>query len=186
LRLRIPLTIALVVATTGCSSLFGDSEVDVSEAAEFNGYPLYWVGERFEQWDLTHVEIRPQFTTFGYGDCEPTGGDEPSCTPPFQIQVSPLCAHLDVVARAPIWKRRSIRDAPVGAIDSAPVLFTTGAQVKVYRGEGSDAELPMRVLEALRSINDVPPVIGPTGSIPGADPAMLAGDRPCAAAGAMR
>jgi len=185
-RLRIPLTIALVLTTAGCSSLFGDPEVDASEAREFDGYPLYWVGERFERWDLVHVDIRPQLTTFVYGDCEPTGGDEPSCTPPLEIQVSPLCAHLDVVARAPIWRRRSIRGAPVGTSDSAPVLFTSGAQVKVYRGEGSDAGLPRRALEALRSINDVPPVIGPTGSIPGADPTMLAGERPCAASGATR
>jgi len=181
MRLGIPLAIALVLATAGCSTLFGDSDVDVSAAKEFDEYPLYWVGAGFEQWDLVHVEIRPQMTTFIYGDCEVTG-NEGGCPPPLSIQVSPLCAHLDVVARGPIWRRRSIRSAPVGAIDSAPVLFTTGAQVKVYRGQGSDAGLPKRALEALRSINDVPPVIGPTGSIPGADPAMLAGEVPCAAA----
>jgi hypothetical protein len=66
--------------------------------------------------------------------------------PPLQIQVSPHCLNLDAVARARIWRERRVRNAPVGTIDSAPVLFASGAQVKVYRGEGSDPGLPMRAL----------------------------------------
>jgi hypothetical protein len=46
------------------------------------------------------------------------------------------------------------------------VLFTRGAQIKVYRGEGSYPGLAVKVLRALRSINRVPPVIAPTGPIP--------------------
>lgn len=93
---------------------------------------------------------------------------------------SPLCTHLDVVAGAPIWKRRSIRGAPVGTIDSAPVLFSRRVQVKIYRGEGSDPGLPWRALNALRSANDVAPVIGPTDPIPAPAPGVLAGTRACA------
>jgi hypothetical protein len=181
MRLGAPLALALVLATAGCSWLLGEEEVDLEQARAFDEYPLYWVGERFEDWDLVHFDVTPGFATFIYGHCEVTGNDG-GCPPPLSIQISPLCRHLDVVAGAPIWRRRSIRDAPVGTIDSAPVLFTAGAQVKVYRGQGSDPGLARRALEALRSINDVPPVIGPTGSIPGADPAMLAGERPCAVA----
>ena len=120
-----------------------------------------------------------------YGDCEvddpdgffgPEGG---SCTPPLSIQIAPLCFHLDVVARAPIWNRRSIRGAPVGSSDSAPVLFTRGAQVKVYRGQGSDPGLALRALRALRSLNRVPPVIDRAGRIPSPDRRVLEGSRPC-------
>jgi hypothetical protein len=179
MRFAAPLAIALVLATAGCSWLFGDDEVDLTQARAFDEYPLYWVGERFEDWELRHFNVRPEFATFIYGDCE-VMGDDGGCPPPLQIQISPLCRHLGVVAQAPIWRRRSIRGAPVGTIDSAPVLFTTGAQVKVYRGQGSDPGLAVRAIQALRSINDVPPVIGSTGPIPGADPAMLAGERPCA------
>jgi hypothetical protein len=46
------------------------------------------------------------------------------CSVPLEIQIQPLCMQLDVVARAPIWRRRQIRGAPVGTIDSAPVMFT--------------------------------------------------------------
>jgi hypothetical protein len=149
---------------------------------EFDAYPLYWVGKRFENWDLAHVDLDhpSEFVTFIYGMCAPPE-DEGGCAPPLEIQVAPLCAHLDVVARAPIWKRREVRGAPVGTIDSAPVLFTRGAQVKVYRGEGSDAGLPWRALAALRSANRVAPVFGPGDRIPAAPPGVLSGTRPCAA-----
>jgi hypothetical protein len=64
------------------------------------------------------------------------------------------------VGSAPVWKRRRVRGAPVGGNpDGAPVHLARRIQVKVYRGEGSDARLPLRVVHTLRSINRVPPVI---------------------------
>ena len=86
---------------------------------------------------------------------------------------------LEVVARAPIWRRRSIRGAPVGTIDSAPVMFTSRVQVKVYRGQGSDSGLALRALHALRSANDVAPVLGEDDAIPAAPRAVLAGEAAC-------
>jgi len=85
----------------------------------------------------------------------------------LQLQIQPLCAHLDAVARAPIWKQRQIRGAPVGTIDGAPVLFTGHVQVKVYRGQGTESGVELRALEALRSANSVPPVIEPAEPIAG-------------------
>lgn len=116
-----------------------------------------------------------------YGDCEPSGGTEPSCTPPLEGQVFPLCQHLDVVARDPIWRQRRVRGAPVGTIDSAPVLFTQSAQVKVYEGEDADRGAALRALHALRSLNDVPPMIGPRDQIPAPANAILTQDRQCTA-----
>jgi hypothetical protein len=157
------LALGVLTGVAGCR----DPGADIEAAKKFDRFPLYWVGERFEQWDLTAIDgldYPSQIISFIYGDCTPHDGEQPSCTPPFQIQVSPLCAH-----EAPVGSRRRIRGAPVGTIDSAPVLFTRGAQVKVYRGEGSYPGLPIKVLRALRSINSVPPIITSTGPIPDPD-----------------
>jgi hypothetical protein len=171
--------LAAVVAA-GCSK--SPSETELTAARQFAAFPLYWVGPRFEKWRLAAIEglgSRAELVTFIYGTCRPHDGGQPSCAPPLQIQVFPLCWHLDVVAADPIWRRRRIRGAPVGMIDGAPVLFSQGAQVKVYRGKGSDAGLPRRALRALRSINRVPPVVDATDSIPPPDAGLLEGTHPC-------
>jgi hypothetical protein len=175
------LLVALAVSgVSGCSQTVGEGDPDVGAARSFELHPLYWVGERFESWDLEHVDVgHGEFVTFGYGTCELPVPADGGCAVPLQIQVQPLCAHLDVVARAPIWKRRRVRGAPVGTIDSAPVLFTNRVQVKVYRGQGSDPGLPMRALRALRSANAVEPVIDTDDPIPPAPRAALAGTAPC-------
>jgi hypothetical protein len=59
------------------------------------------------------------------------------------------------------------------------VLFASRVQVKVYRGQGSDGGLPMRALRALRSANDVEPVLEADERIPAAPRAVLAGTAPC-------
>jgi len=170
----------IALAATACTWREGHDAVGTDAARQFDGYPLYWLGDRFEGWDLAHVDVSPtSFSTFVYGTCTPHGADEPSCSPPLQLQIQPLCAHLAVVARARIWRHRRVRGAPVGTIDSAPVLFTSRAQVKVYRGEGSDAGAPLRALRALRSINAVEPVIRAHGPIPGPAPGVLTGTRAC-------
>jgi hypothetical protein len=173
----------IALTSAGCSLFEDDSEVDVTAARQYEKFPLYWVGEKFGDWELTHVALPGAggFATFIYGTCTPSNGEQPSCTPPLEIQVYPVCAHLAEVAAAPIWKRRSIRGAPVGTIDSAPVLFTAGAQVKVYRGEGSYPGAAMDALHALRSINSVEPVIGPSGPIPPPPRRVLDGTQPCTA-----
>lgn len=175
--LRLALTATVVGFAAGC----GSSGPDLSAAREFDRFPLYWVGERFEQWDLTTIDgldYPSQIISFIYGNCEPHDGEQPSCTPPFQIQVSPACAEASGTAPAPEGTRR-IRGAPVGTIDNAPVLFTRGAQIKVYRGKGSYPGLAVKVLRALRSANSVPPVITSTDPIPPPAPGVLEGTAAC-------
>ena len=179
-RLSAGIALVAALAVSGCFG--GGTNSEQAAARKFDGFPLYWVGERFEKWDLAAVDGLDgpgEFVTFVYGTCKPSG-DEPSCVPPLEIQVFPLCWHLEAVARAPVWKRRRVRGAPVGASDSAPVLFTRGAQVKVYRGEGSDPGLPLRALHALRSINRVEPVVGASAPLPSPPPGVLEGTRACA------
>jgi hypothetical protein len=122
-----------------------------------------------------------RLVTVTLGTCEIEVGTDGGCPPPLQIQIQPLCTQLETVARAPIWKGREVRGAPVGTIDSAPVLFTNRVQVKVYRGQGSDPGLPMRALRALRSVNDVEPTIDYDDPIPSARLAVLLGTAPCSA-----
>ena len=84
------LLLATVPLFAGC----GKADVDVRSAQEFQRFPLYWVGRHFERWDLEAVEgldYPSPIVTFIYGDCTPHGGDEPSCSPPFQIQSSRSC-----------------------------------------------------------------------------------------------
>jgi hypothetical protein len=174
------IAVACLVAAAGCTAPFGGGNPDVDAARSFDRFPLYWVGKRFEKWKLEHVSLGPgRFVDLIYGDCEVPSGTDGGCPPPLDIQIQPLCAHLAVVARAPIWRRRQVRGAPVGVSDSAPVLFTNRVQVKVYRGQGSDPGLPMRALKALRSLNSVEPVLDATDPIPGPPPGVLAGTLPC-------
>jgi hypothetical protein len=180
---------ALITLTlaSGCSSAAhlvpARSHTDIAAARRFTAFPLYWVGSRFEKWDLVAIQgLRAphQFVGFIYGRCIPSDGDAPSCTPPFEIQISVLCSHLDVVASDPAWRTRRVRGAPIGRNpDRAPILFSRRTQVKVYRGEGSDPGLPLRVLRALRSVNRVPPVVRPDDVIPGPPPEVLSGSRSC-------
>lgn len=178
-------SLSVFFLVAGCSAEKGP---DIEAARKFERLPLYWLGESFEGWSITRIDgLGDSSSAVGitYGTCTPDGGLEPSCTLPLQIQISPLCAHLRFVAQAPIWRTRRIRGAPVGTIDGAPVLFTRRTQIKVYRGEGTDAGLRLRALEALRSLNDVPPFIGPNDVIPAPRPGVLEGTRPCTNGGLM-
>jgi hypothetical protein len=179
------LVVVALLGLAGCASGrgVGGGDPDIESGQNVGGHPLYWVGKHFEKWDLEHVEVGVgEFASFTYGTCKIPAGDEGGCPPPLQIQIQPLCAHLREVAAAPIWKRRQVRGAPVGTIDSAPVLFTNRAQVKVYWGQGSDPGVPMRALRALRSANanKVGPEIDRDDPLPPAPRAILAGERPCA------
>jgi hypothetical protein len=172
-----------VALLLGACSADGTSKADVEQARRFDAFPLYWTGQRFEKWELEAIDGLDgpaRLVTFIYGTCTPHDGDEPSCVPPIEIQLSPLCSHLDVVAARPIWRHRRIREAPVGSNpDGAPVLFSSRAQVKVYRGEGTDPAVALRVPRALRSLNRVKPVIALDGPIPAPPHAVLTGTRAC-------
>lgn len=179
-----PVALCAVAILVGCSSgrhAVGGGTPDLDAVRAFDRHPLYWVGEHFEKWDLEHVDIgNGAFVSFTYGTCKlPEGMDPGGCPVPLAIQIQPLCTQLDVVARAPIWRGREVRGAPVGTIDSAPVMFTNRVQIKVYRGQGSDRGLPLRALRALRSANAVEPVVRVGDPIPPAPSGVLAGSSPC-------
>jgi hypothetical protein len=148
----------------------------------FGEFPLYWLGDRFEGWNLTLVtgpEPTTRVVTFIYGDCTPTGGDEPSCSPPIVIQVKPLCAQLDAAAHHGAWKKFRVRGAPLGGEPHRRILFTAAAQVRVFANRGADPQRPDRVFAALVSANQVGPRIGPGDPFPPAPLPVLAGEEAC-------
>jgi hypothetical protein len=173
--------VALALAALAVGGCAGRDEPDVDGAAAFDRFPIYWLTAEFEGHELTYIselnEAVPGVTLV-YGTCEPSGSDG-GCAPPLQLQLMPLCNHLDDVAGNPIWCRREVRGAPVGSIDSAPVLFTRTMQVKVYRGKGSDPGTPLRALDALHSLNDVEPFIPAGGPIPPPPDGVLEGEVNC-------
>jgi hypothetical protein len=144
--------------------------VDLDRARAFKKYPLYWLGEHFEGWRLSAIlglDYNGSYVSFIYGTCTPSGGDEPSCTPPLEVQVSAFCTPAGV-ENAQTPTRRRIRGAPIDRnADGAPIRLTRRAQIKIYRGRGADSQAPLRAFQALRSINQVPPVIGLNRRIPG-------------------
>ncbi|HEU5263125.1 MAG TPA: hypothetical protein VFU34_00705 [Gaiellaceae bacterium] len=161
---------------TGCLS-GNDVDAELEAARAYDELPLYWVGDEFEGFELSHVSTGGMAVGFVYGTCEISG--DHGCPPPLQIQIFPLCFHLDVATVNDRWQRRELRSAPVGVLDSAPVMFTQRTQIKVYRGQGSTPGLAIRTLQALRSLNDVPPRIGRVGPIPPPAPGVLEGTAPC-------
>jgi hypothetical protein len=172
--------LALVLVALAVSAC-GGGEVDIDAAAEYEDSPIYWLTEEFEGHELTHIGGLDDEATailLVYGTCEPVGSDE-GCPPPLQLQIFPLCYHLDVATQNTIWRTREVRGAPVGTLDSAPVLFTRTTQVKVYRGQGSTPGMEMRALELLHSLNDVEPFIAALGPIPPPPDGVLEGDVPC-------
>ncbi len=168
--------LALGLGAAGCS-VGDDVAADLDTARKSEELPLYWVGEEFEGLELAHVATGGTAATFIYGTCEITG--DHGCAPPLQIQIFPLCFHLDVATANDRWERRTIRGAPVGMLDSAPLMFTERTQIKIYRGQGSNPGMALRALRALRSLNDVQPRIGRVGPIPAPPPGVLDGTAPC-------
>jgi hypothetical protein len=186
-RARIALTAVAAALAAGCTAAaptparpFSSSDFTPTSIRRFSEFPLYWVGTRFGGWPLVAIDgpMPPDdFITFIYGTCEPRPQDEEaSCEPPLEIQVQPLCVHLEVVAADPVWERRSVRSAPVGRIDHAPVLLSRTVQVKVYT---DSLAVAWRVLAALRSANGVAPVLGERDPIPASPAAVLRGTHAC-------
>jgi hypothetical protein len=172
------LAASVLLFASGCSSR---DESDVNSAAKFERFPVYWLGDEFEGRELSMVQAQDWSVAVMliYGTCEPSGGFEPTCAQPLEIQIFPLCYHLDAVALPPKERRRTIRGAPVGAQDGAPVLLTRRAQIKIYRGEGTDPGIALRAFRALRSLNTVRPVISETDPIAPPLPGVLDRNRPC-------
>jgi len=145
---------------------------DVEGARAFDRHAVYWLGHEFEGLPLTYLELDGAIPSVVYGDCD--ASEEP-CALPLDIQITPLCRHLEAVS-VPA-EPQLLRAAPVGRSDGAPVLLTRTVAIKVYAYDEATA---LRALQALRSVNDVEPVVSATEPFPPPRAGVLDGSRPCA------
>jgi hypothetical protein len=160
----------------------GEGTPDIEAARRFDRYPLYWIGERFEGWDLERIEVdavgsdprgrRRRFAFFSYGTCELQVPADGGCGVTLTIRIEPHCERLAEVASG-----RTIRGAPLNfSYSSDPILYTDRVRITVFTGQGSTRDMDLRALRALRSVNDVPPVLDVNDPIPRPRPEP---GRPC-------
>jgi hypothetical protein len=131
----------------------------LEEARAFTGFPIYYAGERVDDFPLVAVLRRDDtadYVSFVYGDCLLTVGDH-GCAPPAEIQVWRGCrrgAELydrSAPASPAPPERTTIRGAPAALIDDGTrvELFTRGATIVVFAGSRTRAR---RLAEALRPV----------------------------------
>jgi hypothetical protein len=170
--------------------------VSLEELEQFDGFPLYWLTDAFEDLRLNHLSLttpetlaaesegQPMISTLGeppqsehaifpefvdliYGDCDP--GSDGGCSPPLSIQIWRACNRaLDDYEIAP-GTPFPHEKLTVRGTDAA--LFEDD-RVEVYAGSvtivifGSD-ELVQRAAEALRPLNAAAEAEMAPGSGPG-------------------
>src|SRR6266498_5546610 len=101
----------LTVSTRGDGSLAMDfpawppARIDAPAGiADALGTPVEWTGRSGNDYllalvaDERAVRELSEAHELTRGAQAPCTGEQPSCTPPFDIQISPLCSHLDVAA----------------------------------------------------------------------------------------
>lgn len=71
------------------NAVAGNSNMSVEEAREFSEFPLYWLGEMYEDLELTTLLRVKNVVTFLYGKCVIRG--DGGCPAPFQVIIRPLC-----------------------------------------------------------------------------------------------
>jgi hypothetical protein len=79
---------ATLGAGLGCggSGQLDSEESDALSAMKTESLPYFFLGNSFHGLPLTHVEHAQRSASLIYGDCTPTGGEQPSCVPPLEIQ----------------------------------------------------------------------------------------------------
>ena len=150
--------LAAAAAVPVRAALDGDGQKAVEEAREFDGYRVFWLGERFRKHELTHAsrgERKGQATfSFVYGDCE--AESDSGCAPPYQLQNYHACARNLADYEGPKPKRRKpIRGAAVyefgdGGMFDRLEVYTGRTTIMVVAPTAAKAR---RVVRRLESIN---------------------------------
>lgn len=85
--------VALFLAASGAYGYVSTRPADLGEV-KAAGTPAYFPGSSFEGLRLEHAESDGVKALLVYGDCDvPVGGIDPGgCSPPLQLQISPLLA----------------------------------------------------------------------------------------------
>jgi hypothetical protein len=88
--MRFAVVLLVVLAASGCTLFESTIEEQLQDAEEVGGQ-VFYLGDEYRGLPLVHVgagrdDGNPHGADFVYGDCEPEGTDEPSCSPPLQVQ----------------------------------------------------------------------------------------------------
>jgi len=130
----------------------------LSAARTFSGFPLYWAGHKLGKLPLTGVarasEHFGEDFTFLYGTCVGSG-DEGSCAPPMEIQITNLCNRLPKdlgIHHLTGRLRGALTSAAEAGADNggALSLYVQGATITIY---GWNRKLDLEAVSALRGAN---------------------------------
>lgn len=130
-------------------------------ATDFKGYPLWWAGNSFDSFNLTHVDQRSPETGFPtmnsvdfiYGRCTVPAGAE-SCAPPLSVVVEPLC-------QTPLEKVKNLTDQQPFDLRGAQALWVRD-HLDVWTGDStitifsSSRDSIMKAADSLVPLGNVP------------------------------
>lgn len=143
---------SLAVLLAGCGGHAGPTTHaaahDIRVAQRAAGYRLYWDGRSLQGLALTDVLRSPDSTTLIYGTCTPVG-EEPSCTPPLQIEVASICASNALLLDVRPSARFAARGVSVLDYGEGQIELATGTSNVVVRASRAIAR---RAISALRPL----------------------------------
>ncbi|KKL80271.1 hypothetical protein LCGC14_2006420 [marine sediment metagenome] len=137
----------------------------LADAQDFDGFPLFWVGEEYAGLPLTAIirsdyvsyerpgiQVREDSVTFLYGSCVIEGG-EGGCAAPFQVAVASTCQSPPGLAAAMVRSGEpfQLRGALAQEYTDGHIeLSTQDVSVTVF---GPDPESMRALAGALRPLN---------------------------------
>ena len=149
---------------------------ELTAAQSYDDYALYYLGTSFNGLPLTHAAMGPgsgihrrRAWDFIYGDCTPSGGDAPSCTPPLDVQNWSICTRFPARYPGPTPKTTTI-----DGVETLPA----GGGLDVYTGMTTVAIFGDHRSQVIRSLRPVNDEVG-RGKLPPPVPGSLEGKLPC-------
>jgi len=129
--------VLFTVAVAGCTQTVGEGDPDIEAARSFDGYPLYWVGEHFEQWDLEHADASHQAkATERLG--RRLGLRIPALARPVPCAAAAPCSYPRAIR--PVWRQGRVQAAS-SAFDHDGGLYRTAARMQPVGYEQAVEEL---------------------------------------------
>lgn len=151
------------------------STPELTAAESYDDYALYYLGSSFDGFPLTSAAMGPGSGTgrkrawdFIYGDCTPSG-DEPSCTPPLDLQNWSICTRFPARYPGPTQKTTTIDGVETLPAGGGLDVYTGLTTVVIFGGNRS---------QVIRSLTPVSGEAGP-GKLPPPAPGSLEGKLPC-------
>jgi hypothetical protein len=155
----------------------GPPDAESAAPQSFDGFPVYYLGESFEDLALAEAPPAGDVASFVYGSCEPSG--DTGCAPPLEVQVWPACmrnpASYELAPGMPLPHREdTVRAVPAAFYeDGSRLELSTGSVTVVIFGERDQI---VRAAEALRGFNFS---LAPSQNLPPPVPGAVEGELAC-------